>query len=101
DGSNQRGDMWGGESLEERANKNAAWRAAPERAKKGAETEKDGPLVNRVDNQLMEPTAYSQIDRGEPYGPDASSRSPYLFELREYQAMPGKIQNITDRFGNF
>ncbi len=49
----------------------------------------------------MEPTSYSQIDRGEPYGPDASSRSPYLFELREYQAMPGKIQNITDRFGNF
>jgi hypothetical protein len=49
----------------------------------------------------MEPTAYSQMDRGEAYGPDAATRKPYLFELREYQAMPGKIVNITDRFGNF
>jgi NIPSNAP len=54
-----------------------------------------------VYNQLMEPTSYSQLDRGEAYGPDAATRSPYLFELREYQAMPGKINNITDRFGNF
>ena len=99
--SNQLVYIWGWESFEERAKKNAAWRADPERAKKWAETEKDGPLVNAVYNQLMEPTSYSQIDRGEPYGPDASSRSPYFFELREYQAMPGKIQNITDRFGNF
>ncbi len=81
--------------------KNAVWRADPERAKKWAETEKDGPLVRRVYNQLMEPTAYSQLDKGEAYGPDASKRNPYLFELREYQAMPQKIQNITDRFGNF
>src|SRR5262249_35086523 len=101
DRSNQLVYVWGWESLEERAKKNAAWRADPEGVKKWAETEKDGPLVNRVDNQLMEPTSYSQIDHGESYGPDASSRSPYLFELREYQAMPGKIQNITDRFGNF
>src|SRR5262249_45298938 len=66
-----------------------------------AETQKDGPLVNRVYNQLMEPTPYSQLDRGEPYGPDASTRDPYIFELREYQAMPQKITNITDRFGGF
>ena len=99
--SNQVVYIWGWESYEERTKKNAAWRADPERAKKWAETEKDGPLVNRVYNQLMEPTAYSQMDRGEPYGPDASTRSPYIFELREYQAMPGKITNITDRFGNF
>ena len=65
--------------------KNAAWRADPERAKKWAETEKDGPLVNRVYNQLMEPTAYSQLDRGEAYGPDVATRKPYIFELREYQ----------------
>jgi hypothetical protein len=99
--SNQLLYIWGWESYEERTKKNAAWRADPERAKKWAETEKDGPLVNRVYNQLMEPTSYSQMDRGEPYGPDASTRNPYLFELREYQAMPGKITNITDRFGNF
>jgi hypothetical protein len=96
--TNHLGYMWGWESYEERTKKNAAWRADPERAKKWAETEKDGPLVNRVYNQLMEPTSYSQLDRGEPYGPDAATRSPYIFELREYQAMPGKIRNITDRF---
>src|SRR5262249_21350536 len=76
--SNQVVYMWGWESLEERAKKNAAWRADPARAKKWAETQKDGPLVNRVYNQLMEPTSYSQLDRGEPFGPDASTRAPYL-----------------------
>ena len=74
--SNQIVYIWGWESYEERTKKNAAWRADPERAKKWAETEKDGPLVNRVYNQLMEPTAYSQLDRGEAYGPDAATRKP-------------------------
>ena len=99
--SNQLIYIWGWESLEERAKKNAAWRADPERAKKWAETEKDGPLVNRVHNQLMEPTAYSQMDKGQAYGPPVAGRKPYIFELREYHAMPQKIQNITDRFGGF
>ena len=72
-----------------------------QRAKVWAESEKDGPLVKRVYNQLMEPTAYSQLDKGEAYGPDAATRAPYLFELREYQAMPQKIANITERFGGF
>ena len=66
-----------------------------------ADSEKNGTLVQRVNNQLMEPTGYCQLEKGEAYGPDASGRAPYFFELREYQAMPGKIQNITDRFGNF
>ena len=99
--SNQLIYIWGWESLEERTKKNAAWRADPERAKKWAENEKDGPLVNRVHNQLMEPTAYSQMDKGQAYGPPVAGRKPYLFELREYHAMPQKIQNITDRFGGF
>jgi len=99
--SNQVVYIWGWESVEERARKNAQWRNDPERAKVWAESEKEGPLVNRVYNQLMEPTAYSQLDKGEAYGPDAATRTPYFFELREYQAMPQKIQNITDRFGNF
>src|SRR5205809_1016721 len=63
--SNQVVYIWGWESYEERTKKNAAWRADPERAKKWAETEKDGPLVNRVYNQLSEPTSYSQLDRRE------------------------------------
>ena len=57
--------------------------------------------MNRVYNQLMEPTPYSQLDRGEAYGPDAATRNPYIFELREYQAMPQKITNITERFARF
>src|SRR6188474_2234388 len=89
--SNQLVYMWAWESLEERTKKNAVWQADPDRAKKWAETEANGPLVKRVYNQLMEPTAYSQLDKKEAYGPDASTRQPYLFELREYQAMPGKI----------
>lgn len=99
--SNQVVYMWGWESYEERVRKSKAWRADPERARVWEETQRDGPLVNRVYNQLMEPTAYSQLDRGEPYGPDASTRNPYLFELREYQAMPQKITDIVNRFGNF
>jgi hypothetical protein len=99
--SNQVVYIWAWESFEERTKKMAAWRADPERARKWEESEKDGPLVKRVNNQLMEGTAYSQLDKGERYGPDAAGRDPYLFELREYQAMPGKITNIVDRFGGF
>lgn len=99
--SNQVVYMWAWESYEERVQKNALWRADPQRAQVWADSEKNGPLVNRVFNQLMEPTSYSQLDRGEAFGPDAAKREPYLFELREYQAMPQKIVNITDRFGGF
>jgi hypothetical protein len=99
--SNQLTYMWAWESVEERAKKNAMWHADPDRAKKWAETEKDGPLVKRVYNQLMEPTAYSQLDKGEAYGPAASTRQPYLFELREYQATAGRVGNIVQRFGGF
>src|SRR6266576_3642732 len=62
--SNQIVYMWGWESLEERAKKNAAWRADPERAKKWAETQKDGPLVNRV--FPARPGRALRAGRGEP-----------------------------------
>ena len=39
----------------------AAFRADPERAKAFAETEKEGPLVIRVTNTIMRPTAYSPM----------------------------------------
>jgi hypothetical protein len=65
------------------------------------ESEKDGPLVRRVNNLLMQPTAFSQLDNGTPYGPDAAGRSPYYFELREYDAMPGKLSALVNRFGSF
>lgn len=93
--------MFAWESLEERSKKFPAWQASPERAKVWAETEKDGPLVRRVNNMLMEPTGFSHLDKGIPYGPEASGRKPYLFELREYEAMPGKLPPLVQRFGGF
>ena len=61
--SNQVVYIWGWESVEERAQKTAKWRADPERAKVWADSEKNGTLVQRVNNQLMEPTGYCQIGR--------------------------------------
>lgn len=89
------------ESFEERMKKFPAWQADPERARKWEETEVEGPLARRVYNLFMEPTDFSQLDRGVPYGSDPSERSPYLFELREYDAMPGKRTALVNRFGNF
>ncbi len=99
--SNQLIYMFGWESFEERQTKFTTWQASPERAKKWEETEADGPLVRRVNNMFLQPTAYSQLDNGTPYGPSAEGRSPYFFELREYDAMPGKLPSLVKRFGGF
>ena len=93
--------MFAWESFEERQTRFPAWQADPERAKVWEETERDGPLVRRVNNLLMQPTAYSQLDVGTPYGSDAAARAPYLFELREYEVMPGKLPSLVKRFGEF
>jgi hypothetical protein len=93
--------IWGWESLDQRMEILPAWQADPERARVFAETEKDGRLVRRVANLVMLPTAFCQIERGVAYGPDASTRQPYLFELREYDAIPGKLAALVDRFGSF
>ena len=93
--------IWGWESLEERMKKWSAWQADPERARVWEESEKDGPLVRRVNNLLMQPTDFSPLDTGTPYGPDAAGRRPYFFELREYDAMPGKLPALVHRFGSF
>ncbi|MFN0072693.1 MAG: NIPSNAP family protein [Chloroflexota bacterium] len=99
--SNELTYMLGWESLEERSQKFETWHAAPGRAERWAESEKDGPLVKRVHNMLLQPTAFSQLDRGIPHGPSPEGRAPYLFELRTYEAMPGKLRNIVRRFGDF
>ena len=92
---------WAWESHAERVEKFGAWRADPERARVWAETQRDGPLVRRVHNLLMDPTDFSQIDLGVPYGPDAATRPPYVFELREYEAMPGRLPDVVQRFRGF
>jgi hypothetical protein len=91
----------GWESVEERIAKFGTWQASPERLAKWEETERDGPLVYRFHNLLMQPTAFSQLDQGIAYGPDAAGRAPYLFEWREYDAMPGKTAPMVKRFDDF
>jgi len=51
-------------AFDDMARRDKAWagfRADPERVKAFAETEKDGPLVARVTNTIMRPTAYSPM----------------------------------------
>ena len=51
-------------AFDDMAHRDKAWagfRADPERVKAFAETEKDGPLVARVTNTIMRPTAYSPM----------------------------------------
>ena len=55
-----------------------------------AETEVDGPLVAKVYNTIMETTPYSPE-------PQLSSK---VQELRVYDAMPGKLPALHDRFSN-
>ena len=88
------------DSFEQRIERFGKWQASPERAEKWEETERNGPLVRRLQNVLMEPTAFSPMEKGVTYG-DASNRAPYLFELREYEAMPGCKPALVKRFGDF
>jgi hypothetical protein len=49
------------ESLADRDKKWAAFQADPEWIAKRAETEKDGPIVSNIVNQLLAPTAFSSV----------------------------------------
>ena len=49
------------ESYEERQRCFSAFGSDPERQKVFAESEKDGPLVQRISTQLLQPTAYSPM----------------------------------------
>jgi hypothetical protein len=51
----------GFEDLGHRERAWAAFGADPDRQKDFAETEKDGPLVARVENKIMRPTPYSPL----------------------------------------
>ena len=55
-----------------------------------AQTEADGPIVAQVENAFLRLT---------PYSPEPHVRSN-IQELRIYDAVPGKIQNVHDRFAN-
>ena len=75
------------------ADREATWksfRGDPEWIKVRAETEKDGPLLARVRNTIMNLT---------PYSPEPVINSN-VQELRVYQSMPGKLDALNARFAN-
>ena len=49
------------ESLAERERKWGAFQSDPEWLAKRAETEKDGPIVASISNQILAPTAFSSV----------------------------------------
>jgi hypothetical protein len=49
------------ESLAEREKKWAAFQADPDWIRQRAETEKNGPIVARVENSILQPTNYSAV----------------------------------------
>jgi hypothetical protein len=56
-------------------------------------SEKDGPLVAKVESFLMQPTDFSP-----PFEPTASGGSAKVYELRDYTASKGNLAALQSRF---
>ena len=78
------------DSMADREKKWGAFQADPGWHQVRAETEADGPIVAHVQNTFMRLTLYSPE-------PQLSSN---VQELRVYDAMPGKLPALHDRFSN-
>jgi hypothetical protein len=78
------------DSMADRETKWSAFQADSGWQRVRAETETDGPLVAQVHNSFMRLT---------PYSPEPQVRSN-IQELRVYDAMPGKLPALHDRFAN-
>lgn len=78
------------DSMAGRENKWGAFQADTGWHQVRAETEADGPIVSQVLNTFMRLT---------PYSPEPHIRSN-VQELRIYDAMPGKLPALHDRFAN-
>ena len=78
------------DSMADRENKWADFRANKAWAAVRAETEADGPLVAKIQNAFMRLT---------PYSPQPKFETA-VQELRVYEAMPGKLGALHDRFSN-
>jgi len=76
------------DSMADREQKWAAFGAHKPWQEVRAETEKDGPIVAQVINSFMSLT---------PYSPQPSFKST-LHEKRVYEAMPGKLPDLHNRF---
>jgi hypothetical protein len=78
------------DSMADREKKWASFQADPAWHQVRSETEAAGPIVNYVVNGFMRLT---------PYSPQPQLGSN-LYELRVYDAMPGKLPALHDRFAN-
>ena len=78
------------DSLADREKKWAEFQANPDWAKVRRESEGEGPMVTKIQNTIMRTTSYS---------PEPKVRSN-VQELRIYDAIPGKLPAINDRFAN-
>jgi len=78
------------DSMADREKKWAAFGAHKPWLEVRAETEKDGPLVAQVINSFMSLT---------PYSPQPAFKTT-LQEKRVYEAMPGKLPDLHNRFSN-
>ncbi len=78
------------DSMADREQKWAAFGAHKPWQEVRAETEADGPLVAQVINSFMRLT---------PYSPEPSLKTT-LQEKRVYEAMPGKLPDLHNRFSN-
>ena len=78
------------DSMADRETKWSAFQADPGWQQVRAQTEASGPIVDHVLNTFMRLT---------PYSPQPHIRSN-IQELRIYDAMPGKMQALHDRFAN-
>ena len=78
------------DSMADREKKWTAFGADKARLAAFAETEVDGPLVAKVYNSFMQAT---------PYSPEPQLSSN-VQEMRIYDAMPGKLPALHDRFSN-
>ncbi len=83
--------MWVYEDLEERQKKLASFGSDPDWRKQVAEeTEQHGVVVARTHNIMLQPT---------PYCPEAKIAGN-VQELRIYEAMPGRLPDLHNRFAN-
>jgi hypothetical protein len=79
----------------DRATRDASWQAFatdPAWRQVYADSQKDGSLTSRIENQFLAPAEYSP-----PLNTRVSAK-PRLFELRTYTATEGKLENIHARF---
>ena len=83
--------MWIYENMEDRQKKVAAFAAdAAWKQQVAMETEKEGPIVARIHNSMLQLT---------PYSPEPQLRTK-VQEWRIYDAMPGRLPDLHNRFAN-